>query len=974
MRRAIVVGASEFSDKLTFAPLQYPAKDARDVAALLRDGRFGHFQQVEQLINASVQEVRRAIERLSSEANRGDVILFYFSGHGRLGRDGSLSLVLKDTQSDLLQTTGLGAKELKDLFNQSRASQKALILDCCYSGAVGPDLFKGSVEDAVSTLAHETGTYILTASTKFQMAAESRSVGGGHLTRCLIEGIRSGAPAPPGARELTMSALASWVKNQIRTPSQQPQFWDLGSTGELVISWRDHTGDPFWADEVRRALSRHHAEKNIDDEVLDQARAELRKSPSQRAAQRVRLMDELVGGTIGAGQFNSQWQRRGPMPPPPPPPWWHALRRWLARLAERLRGWRPRAPRTRAGRIAASVAVAMLVSVTALVISLLLTLPDIAPPVQAPGQPPVHYLDRSGALIAIVGSQGVPRDLDTLPAHVPGAFIATEDRWFYSHPGFNPWSMGRALIHNMSHPEGPVRGGSTITQQLARNLFLNSEPGYWRKLQELILAIRLEAKFSKKELLELYLNRAYFGAGAYGIEAASQRYFGKTADTLTIGESALLAGLMKGPTRYSPVSAADRSALRATLVLDQMVRVGAITPEERDAAFNTPVQVNQELASLRGRYFVDWVNEEVRELVGGQTEDLVVETTLDLPLQSAAEAALRSGLEQAKAQGALVALDGEGRVRAYVGGADYLQSQFDRLAAGRRQATTAFTPFVYLTAMEQGRTPWTPVVDEPIKIGSWEPRNYAGGFGGPMTLEAALEGSVNTVAARLANEVGTGNVAATARRLGINSKIQLEAAMALGAVEVSPLEMAQAYVPFANGGYAAKPYGIERIRTASGQVLYDRNIDRPPHQAVIGTPALQYMNQMMRAVVNRGTGKAAAIEGYDLAGKTGTSTDHRDAWFIGYTGGFVTAVWLGKDDGSPMNEVTGGGAPARIWRAFMAKALPLLNAPAIPGGVIEPPAAEYDPVGDLLAPAEAATELAPASATEPQADPADAPY
>jgi penicillin-binding protein 1A len=581
-------------------------------------------------------------------------------------------------------------------------------------------------------------------------------------------------------------------------------------------------------------------------------------------------------------------------------------------------------------------------------------LPDTSKLYEVKRQPSVEYLDRSGGLIAVRGSQYAPPvDLDKLPDYVPKAFIAIEDRWFYWHFGFNPWGIVRAQIYNMTHEGGPLRGGSTITQQLARNLFLTPNQTYRRKIQELILAVWLEAKFSKKEILELYLNRVYFGGGAYGIEAASQRYFGKSADELTIGESALLAGMMKGPSRYSPVSATDRAARRATIVLDEMVRYRAITPEQRDEAFKNPVRVNPTLANQRAQYFVDWVDDQVRSLLGEPTEDLVVQTTLDLPLQGAAEEALRKGVAagrgQGVQQGALVAVDGEGRVRAYVGGADYNKSQYDRVAMARRQAGSAFKPFVYLTAMEQGRTPWTPVVDEPIRIGNWEPRNYTGEFRGTMTLQTALGQSINTVAARLASQVGTGNVAATAKRLGITSRIQLDPSMALGAVEVSPLEMAQAYVPFSNGGFSARAYGIEQIRTKDGRTLYDRNVDRPARQAVIGTPALQYMNQMMRTVVGSGTGTAAAIPGHDLAGKTGTTSDYRDAWFVGYTGGFVTTVWVGKDDNKPMRRVTGGGAPARIWRDFMTRALPRLNAPAIPGGVIEPE--PPDPIGDLLDPA-----------------------
>jgi penicillin-binding protein 1A len=603
-------------------------------------------------------------------------------------------------------------------------------------------------------------------------------------------------------------------------------------------------------------------------------------------------------------------------------------------------------------------------------------LPDTSKLYDVKRQPSVSYLDRSGALIAVRGSQYAPPvDLDKLPPYVPKAFIAIEDRWFYWHFGFNPWGMARSALYNVTHHGGPLRGGSTITQQLARNLFLTPSQTYRRKAQELILAVWLEMRFSKKQILELYLNRVYFGAGAYGIEAASERYFNKPASKLTIGEAAILAGMMKGPSRYSPVAATDRASRRATVVLDDMVRIHAITPEQRDQALRTPVTVNPVLASQRAQYFVDWVDDQVRSLVGEPTEDLVVETTLDLPLQAAAENSLKTGVADAQAQrvqqGALVSVDGEGRVRAYVGGTSYLQTQFDRATMARRQAGSAFKPFVYLTAMEAGRTPDTPVVDEPITIGNWSPHNYENRYLGQITLQTALKESINTVAVRLASEVGTANVAATARRLGITSPIQLDPSMALGAVEVSPLEMAQAYAPFSNGGYFAKAYGIERIRTASGRVLYDHSLGQPQKAAmtdsgqmvntadadaanpqrrsVIGQPALAYMIQMMRQVVLSGTGVRAHVPGYDEAGKTGTTSDYRDAWFIGYTGGFVTAVWVGRDDNTPMKRVTGGSVPAGIWHNFMAQALPRLQSTAIPGSDLPPPPVQQqDPIGDLL--------------------------
>ncbi len=611
-------------------------------------------------------------------------------------------------------------------------------------------------------------------------------------------------------------------------------------------------------------------------------------------------------------------------------------------------------------------------------------LPDTSKLYDVDRQPSISYLDRSGAVVAVRGSQYAPPvDIANLPAYVPAAFVAIEDRQFYHHIGFNPWGIVRSLIWNATHPNGNRRGGSTITQQLARNLFLTNDQTLRRKAQELILAVWLEVKFSKQEILALYLNRVNFGGGAYGIEAASQRYFNKPAQGLTLGEAALLAATMKGPSRYNPAANSERAARRATLVLNEMTRMGAITAEQRDAAFNTRVRVSTVLANQRAQYFTDWVDAQVRAIAGEPTEDLVVETTLDLPLQAAAEAAVRAGVAAHKGEGveqsALVALDGEGRIRAYVGGADYNESQYDRATSSRRQAGSAFKPFVYLTAMEAGHVPTEQVVDEPIKIGNWSPRNYTGRFLGPMTLQNALAQSINTVAARLANDVGTGNVAATARRLGITSPIQQDPSMALGAVEVSPLEMAQAYAPFANGGFSARGYGIERIRTAAGRVIYEHG--RTERQGVIGTPALQYMNQMMRAVIAGGTGGRARVAGYDIAGKTGTTSDYKDAWFVGYTGGFVVAVWTGKDDATPMRRVTGGGAPAEIWKTFMSNALPRLQTQAIPGGEVAAPVAE-DPIGDILDGTNGGGDMPPIPNPGPpvvapppkQADPAEVPY
>jgi penicillin-binding protein 1A len=568
-------------------------------------------------------------------------------------------------------------------------------------------------------------------------------------------------------------------------------------------------------------------------------------------------------------------------------------------------------------------------------------LPDTSTLYNVDRQPSITYLDRNGALIATRGTQQAPpADLDALPDYVPAAFIAIEDRRFYHHPGFDPVGMTRAMAANMRAGR-VVQGGSTLTQQLAKNLFLSPDQNIKRKVQELMLAVWLEMKFSKEEILALYLNRVYFGAGAYGIEAASQRYFDKSAKQLSVGEAALLAGLLKAPSRYSPVSESERAGTRATVVLNEMVDAGVITPEQRAQAAASPVRVSRTLSSQHAQYFIDWLDKQIRELVGEPTEDMIVETTMDLTLQTQAERSVNRILTRDRSKGvqqaALVALDGEGRVRAMIGGKSYADSQFNRATDARRQAGSAFKPFVYLTALESGYTPETRVNDAPIRIGNWSPRNYSGSFNGEMPLSQAVAQSVNTVAAGLADQIGRDNVARTARRLGITSRIGLEPAMALGAVEVSPLEMAQAYDAFANGGKRVRAYGISRIRTPQGRVIYQRSAraDGGSVQA-ISNPFLYYQNQMLRGVMTSGTGRSAAIAGRDVAGKTGTTSDYKDAWFVGYTGGFVTAVWVGKDDNTPMRGVTGGSSPAAIWRGFMEAALPRLNAPAIPNGPAMP--------------------------------------
>lgn len=575
---------------------------------------------------------------------------------------------------------------------------------------------------------------------------------------------------------------------------------------------------------------------------------------------------------------------------------------------------------------------------------------------EIPRLPPIHrdpqitYLDRSGAVLGVRGGRyGPPVDVDRLPAYVPAAFVAIEDRRFYSHDGFDPMGMARALVADLA--AGRAReGASTITQQLARNLFLNSDRTVERKATELVYAIELEQAYSKKQILGLYLSRVYFGEGAYGIEAAAERYFDRPASRLTIREAAMLAAMMKSPTDYNPIEQPDRSEERTRLVLDAMVETGAITPAQRALALAQNPHLWKTARTQSAQWFVDWVDAQTRHAVGRINRDLVVDTTLDLPTEAAAgeEASAvvdhyaRRGVEQA----ALVALDGEGRVRAMIGGVDYTTGPYDRAVDARRQVGSAWKPFVYLAALENGRTPDTMVVDAPVTIDGWSPADFEPEYLGQITLQTALAKSINTVAARLADEIGRPIVAAEARKLGIVSPINTEPAMALGTSQVSPLEMAQAYDAFANGGNRVYAYGVERIRYAGGPVIYQHRSEAA--QPVVANPPLTELNGMLRTVLQSGgTGDRAAIPGRDLAGKTGTTSDFRDAWFCGFTGNLTTVVWMGRDDDKPMSHITGGSAPVDLWRSFMLTAMRRLPNEPIPPG---PPAPVPPPLQEVANP------------------------
>ncbi|MGQ4274471.1 transglycosylase domain-containing protein [Terrihabitans sp. B22-R8] len=562
-------------------------------------------------------------------------------------------------------------------------------------------------------------------------------------------------------------------------------------------------------------------------------------------------------------------------------------------------------------------------------------LPDIRA-LQIPKRAPsVTLVAADGSTLAVRGDGvGAKVDLRHLPAYLPQAFIAIEDQRFRSHWGVDPMGLLRAAVVNIRAGD-VVQGGSTLTQQLAKNLFLTPERSMERKIQEALLALWLESRMSKDEILELYLNRVYFGAGAYGVEAASQRYFGKPSAYVTLSEAAMLAGLVKAPSRLAPTRDAKAAQARAQTVLTAMAEQGYVTAKEAAAARKTGPDIAAPRSEGASGYIADWVVDQLDDLVGTIEEDVIVDTTINPLLEAEAEQALVGGLsERGKAlgvsQGAIVALDRNGAVKALVGGRSYAQSQFNRAVAARRQPGSAFKPFVYLTGVEQGMVPETIIQDGPIRIGKWAPENFDKKYHGPVTLTQALATSLNTVAVRVAMEAGPANVVSVAERLGISSPLQPNASIALGTSEVTPLELAGAYVPFANGGYGVVPHVVLRVRTAeNGKVLYQRSgtgVGR-----VVAAPYVAMMNRMMSETLRIGSARKADLGDWPAAGKTGTSQDFRDAWFAGFTGQLVTVVWLGNDDASPTKRASGSGLPVEIWNRFMTQAHRGVPVAALPG-------------------------------------------
>jgi penicillin-binding protein 1A len=536
-----------------------------------------------------------------------------------------------------------------------------------------------------------------------------------------------------------------------------------------------------------------------------------------------------------------------------------------------------------------------------------------------------------------------------IPEPMIEAMKAVEDRRFDWHPGIDPIGMVRAAKVNFQAGE-KVEGASTITQQLARNLFLTRTQTYARKIREIVVALAMERTYSKQQIMELYLNRVYFGGGAYGIDAASRKFFGHSATELDLEKSAIIAGLVKAPSRYAPTADPERARSRARIVIGTMQDSGVISAAEAADADVAGVRFVVDKDQGDVRYFTDWVLTQLETLTDEVTEPLDVTTSLNPRHQAAAEAAAKAQ-QIGGTQVAILGMRTDGAVTAMVGGRDYATSIYNRAVTARRQPGSSWKLFPYLVALEEGMTPDSRVVDEPIRIEGWSPRNSNGRFLGAMTLRQAFALSVNTVAARLGQQYGFDSVASMARRFGITTPVSVRPAMALGASETTLLEMTSAYAAIAGGGVEARPWAIQSITTASGRTLYNREPDSP--RILVAPFVAAYMTDMMRAAVETGTGRAAQI-GRPLAGKTGTTTSNKDGLFIGFTPELVAGVWMGRDDSKAVPGLAGGQAPARVFAAFMSRALtgvaptPLNDQVEIAEFGVEPDAEAYGitPGGD----------------------------
>jgi penicillin-binding protein 1A len=564
-------------------------------------------------------------------------------------------------------------------------------------------------------------------------------------------------------------------------------------------------------------------------------------------------------------------------------------------------------------------------------------------------QPEITLQDRAGVTFASFGNRyGEYLSLDQISPWLPKAVIAVEDRRFYQHPGIDPIGIGRAFVRNIQAGR-VVQGGSTISQQLAKLVFLTPERSLLRKIKEALYTLWIEARFDKEEILEIYLNRVYLGSGAYGVDAAARRYFAKPASDLSLAEAAMLAGLIRAPSRYAPTRDLELAQARAAVVLDSMAEIGAITAADTTAAKAAPARPAAPRTHADHGYFADWVVAESRLYADAEQPSLLVRTTLDQELQRAAAEAVQAAFGAAGAaagaeQVALVAMSPDGRVRAMLGGRGYAASQFNRATQAERQPGSAFKLFVYLAALEAGLRPEDRISAAPIQVDGWAPRNLDDGYPTSISLLDSFAGSVNTAAVRLGEEVGRHRVIRLAERLGITSPLHDEPSLALGSSEVRLIELTAAYASVANGGYLVWPEGVEAIAGTDGDVLYRR---RPVDEPVLEPGVVRAMTAMLETTLDRGTGRGASLRRF-VAGKTGTSSDSRDAWFVGFTDALVVGVWVGNDDGRPMAHVTGGGLPARVFREFILRAqgdLPFRPDPAPPKPREEP---VIDAIGDLV--------------------------
>ena len=573
----------------------------------------------------------------------------------------------------------------------------------------------------------------------------------------------------------------------------------------------------------------------------------------------------------------------------------------------------------------------------------------------------ISILDRRGRLIARRGlHHGRIVPVEALPPYLANAFIAIEDRSFRYNIGIDPIGIVRAAFEDFVHGH-VVQGGSTLTQQLAKNLFLTPRRTLDRKIQEALLAVYLDTHYSKNQILTLYLNRVYFGAGAYGIEAAAERFFGKPATRLSLTEAAMLAGSVRAPGYYNPLNNLNASMARAKVVLAAMVECGFITASQARQAAATPPTIIHNAGTPGSGYFTDWVMAQIPHLVADVQGAIIVHTTFDLALQADADNSVsqimnRFARRDRAHQAALVALRPDGAIVAMVGGRSYYKSPYNRASDALRQPGSAFKAFLYLTAFEQGHTPQEVMIDGPVDIAGWKPADYERHYAGPMPLIEAFAQSSNVIAAKLMMAVGPSAVVRTARLLGIHTPLDPVPSLALGTSPVSALELTGAYATFANGGMKTAPYGITEISTADGRVLYRHHA--PPIQRIIPAGAEAQMTEVMQATVQSGTGEAASLPLWQTAGKTGTTQDYHDAWFVGFTADYVCGVWVGNDNNAPMHRVVGGTLPARIFHGFMGAAEQNLPPRPLPGSTL---------VAALPAPNAPAPSASQAAAASPAA-------